>query len=206
MKAIVYDWGGFNIWLFHYINDLRGAIIDPIMQFGTLLAEHKLFWLYLLLILLARVWQLERQNNRGILLTAQQSKLWIIVIVTFILSYVIDSWLVSWLKHYFNYPRPPLVLPAGSYHLLTYKSDLNHSLPSGHTIFAATIAASLWPIARMRLRIGLTFFVIWVGLSRISLGIHFPADVVYGAIIGVSLVVILRQLLWIMIKPRYIAT
>jgi len=87
-------------------------------------------------------------------------------------------------------------------HLLTQKADLQHSLPSGHTIFAATIAASLWPIAGSRLRLALTLFVIWVGLSRISLGIHFPADVVYGAIIGVSLVTILRQLLWLLVKNR----
>lgn len=202
MKSILYDWGGLNIWLFHEINNLRGSFIDPFMQLGTLLGKHELFWLYLTFMILARLRQIERLDNQAALRIEPQATLWLIVFATFILSYFIDSWLVGWLKQLFSYPRPPLALPAETLHLLTQRSDLNHSLPSGHTLFATTVAASLWPVADSRLRLGLTMFVVWVGLSRISLGIHFPADVVYGAIIGVSLVLILRQLLWLIFADR----
>lgn len=206
MKAILYDWGGFNVWLFHCINDLRGSFIDAFMQLGTVAGMHQLFWLYLACIILARLRLTERLDSRGQTVTAQQSTVWLIVIASFMLAYFIDNWLVGALKHFFNFPRPPLALPPATMHLLTHKADLQHSLPSGHTIFAATIATSLWPVAGVRLRLVLALFVIWVGLSRISLGIHFPADVVYGAVIGVSLVILLRQLLWLLVKNRQRAT
>lgn len=197
MKSIFYDWGGLNIWLFHAINNLRGELIDPLMQLGTIAGMHQLFWLYLSLLLLARLRVSELAEIRGQAISEQQTTAWLIAIATLICAYLINGWLVGVLKQYFNFPRPPLVLPAGTFHLLTHKSDLHHSLPSGHTIFAATFTASLWPLAGIYLRFALALFVIWVGISRISLGIHFPADVVYGAIAGVSLVSILRQLLWL---------
>lgn len=170
------------------------------MQLGTQLGMHQLFWLYITLIILARIRQTELRDTQQIQFTDQQAFVWLLAIATFILTYLIESWLVGALKQMFSLPRPPLVLAPETMHLLTYKSDLHHSLPSGHTIFAATLAASLWPLAGWRYRTFLVLFVIWVGVSRVNLGIHFPADVVYGAMTGVSLVMIVRQLLWLFFK------
>ncbi len=206
MKSILYDWGGFNVWLFHRINNIRGSLIDPLMQLGTQLGSHQLFWLYVTLIILARLRQSELRDSQRIQFTEQQSSAWLVVIATLILTYFIEAWLVGALKQMFNFPRPPLALAPETMHLLTHKSDMHHSLPSGHAIFAATLVASLWPVTRPRFRIFLVLFVMWVGVSRINLGIHFPADVVYGAIIGVSLILIVRRLLWLFIKDPHLAT
>jgi undecaprenyl-diphosphatase len=59
------------------------------------------------------------------------------------------------------------------------------SFPSGHAASAfafATGAAGAWPVLSAPLRILATL----VGYSRVHTGVHYPADVLAGAFIGVS--------------------
>ncbi len=91
------------------------------------------------------------------------------------------------LKLVFARPRPQVIPQSlGSY-----------SFPSGHTMSATGLAASLvvvlWP-TRWRVP-ALVVGVVWavgVGLSRVYLGYHFPSDVVAGwalslAVVGATL-------------------
>ena len=60
------------------------------------------------------------------------------------------------------------------------------SFPSGHTLHAvvfSTVAISYYP----QLSIVLLPFTLMVGLSRVVLGLHYPSDVLAGALIGVTL-------------------
>jgi membrane-associated phospholipid phosphatase len=70
--------------------------------------------------------------------------------------------------------------------------ELQYSLPSGHASFAMLLAAGLWPAFTRPGRLVLTVFVLWVGLSRISLGAHFPADVAAGYLSSLLLVLGVR--------------
>ncbi len=59
------------------------------------------------------------------------------------------------------------------------------SFPSGHTASAfgfATGAGAAWPAASAPLRALATL----VGYSRVHTGVHYPADVIVGAFLGVS--------------------
>ena len=189
MKAVFYDWGGLNLWLFHAINNVHGDWLDRAMLLGTALAEHGNFSLYLGGLLLLAV-MATRDADRNV----QQR--WIGVVAVFALGYVIDGYVVGLLKDWFSFPRPMLALPPESMHVLgTPEHSLQHSLPSGHTSFAMLISASLWPLLQRFGRAMAVAFVLWVGLSRISLGAHFPADVVAGALSCLLIIWLLRNLI-----------
>ena len=58
------------------------------------------------------------------------------------------------------------------------------SFPSGHTLHAVIftlVAIHYYPM----LAIGLIPFTILIGLSRPVLGLHYPSDVLVGALIGI---------------------
>lgn len=202
MKGLLYDWGGINQWLFYAINNVHAAPLDAFMQLGTALGNHKLFWIYLIIFLLLAMLLGKPRGVGALFGQSPEAVAWLVAILTFAGVYLIDYWLVGWFKTFFHFPRPPLVFPADTIHLLTQPKDMNHSFPSGHAWFAATIAASLWPIARPKLRIGLVGFVLWVGISRVSLGAHFPADVFYGALFGMAVVIFVRFILRIFLRVR----
>lgn len=82
------------------------------------------------------------------------------------------------------YPRirPHLALPGTR----TFRNPLvDHSFPSGHTTAVFSLAVPLmmghpeWTILFLPLSL-------LVGLSRMYLGLHYPSDVLAGAVIGTS--------------------
>ncbi len=188
MRAIFYDWGGFNVWLFQLINALHCDALDRFMLLGSQLAEHSNFIVYLGLLVLLALFAVHNKDKSSL-------QLWFGVIAVFALGNLLDGAMIGLLKNWFAFPRPPLALPLGSVHLVgSPELNLQHSLPSGHTSFATLIAASLWPALNRYWRYVALAFVLWVGLSRISLGAHFPADVVAGALSCLLVVWLIRKL------------
>ena len=187
MKAIFYDWGGANVWLFHAINDIRFAWLDQVMLLGTALADHKLFPLYLGLLALAALAVVNTPQDSG--QYRVQVVRWTAAIAVFSLAYLLDGWLLGVLKPLLDFPRPPLALPPGSVQIVG-TPEYHHSLPSGHSAFAMLVAASLWPVLGRRGRVAGVLFVIWVGISRVSLGAHFPADVLAGYLTSLAVVLL----------------
>jgi membrane-associated phospholipid phosphatase len=187
MKEIFYDWGGANVWLFHAINDIRFAWLDKVMLLGTSLGDHALFPLYLVMLtLLALVVVNVPVQDPGRYKALVMR--WMTVIAVFSLAYLLDGLLLGVLKPLLDFPRPPLALPPGTVHIVGIP-EFHHSLPSGHSSFAMLVTASLWPVLNRMWRVAGAVFVLWVGISRISLGAHFPADV--GAGFLSSLIVVL---------------
>ena len=64
--------------------------------------------------------------------------------------------------------------------------ERHYSLPSGHATYAALVVGALWPLIGRRGRIGLVLYAALVGWSRIAAGMHFPADVLAGWVLGLS--------------------
>jgi membrane-associated phospholipid phosphatase len=116
---------------------------------------------------------------------------WLLAIAVFSMAYVLDGVLVNWLKYLLNFPRPPLALPLGSV-IIIGTPEYRHSFPSGHASFAMLMAASLWPVLGRAWRVAAVMFVPWVCLSRVSLGAHFPADVLAGCLLSLVLVLGVR--------------
>lgn len=187
VKEVFYDWGGVNVWLFHCINNIRFEFLDKIMLAGTSVGSHELFGFYSALLGIAAIFALSKKDTSRL-----NVQLWISTLAILSIAYVIDGWFLGAIKPFLNFPRPPLALPLENIHIIGV-AEYHHSLPSGHSSFAMLVVASIWPLLLpWQKKIGL-FFVIWVGLSRISLGAHFPADVLAGWISSLMIVLLVRK-------------
>jgi membrane-associated phospholipid phosphatase len=191
MKWYLYDWGGLNVWIFHLINNIHNGFIDSIMLAATAAASHNLFPWYLAILCLIATSAIVR-NSRDKVDT--KALLWISTITILSVAYLADGWLLGVLKPLFDFPRPPLALPIETVCVIG-EAEYHHSLPSGHSSFAMLIAASIWPLFMSPWqKYGAAFFVILVGISRISLGAHFPSDVMAGWISSLLVVVLVRSI------------
>ena len=189
MKEIFYDWGGANVWLFHAINNVRSQFLDQFMLLGTALGDHANFPVFLCVVSFAALLSIAISSRSDPQPQENLALRWLALIVVFSAAYVLDGWLVGWFKTWLNFPRPFLALPPGSVHVVGIP-QLHHSLPSGHSSFAMLVIASLWPILNRGGRVMGIVFVLWVGLSRVSLGAHFPADVVAAYLISALMVLL----------------
>lgn len=200
MKEIFYDWGGANIWLFHAINDVRFGWFDNAMLLGTGLGDHILFPFYvgLLTLFALVVVNTPAQDTDQYRVRATR---WMAVIAVFSCAYLFDGLLLGVLKPLLDFPRPPLALPPDTVHVVGIP-EFHHSLPSGHSSFAMLVTASLWPVLNQRWRVAGACFVLWVGISRISLGAHFPADVMAGFLSSLAVVLLVyvavkKLIIWV---------
>lgn len=91
-------------------------------------------------------------------------------------------------------PRP--FVDSVGHLLLDHKE--NTSFPSNHLMFM-TIFATVFLLAK-RIKTGLLFSLLALGIgwSRVFLGVHYPADIAGGALIGV----IVSALLWRLLQPQ----
>lgn len=101
------------------------------------------------------------------------------------------------LKTVFELPRPFQYSPE----ILRLAPGRGYGFPSGHTVNGVVVWFYLGRVVRRRgsLPAGL-FLAFLVGLSRIYLGVHWPVDVVGGALIGTFGLIVL--LAWTSREPR----
>lgn len=97
-------------------------------------------------------------------------------------SFLISTAISTAMKYTFNRPRPFETYPD---EITKLSSGGSPSFPSGHTSTAFSTATSL-SLAYPKWYI-ITPAFIWagaVGYSRMDLGVHYPSDVLMGAIVG----------------------
>ncbi|MEW6675869.1 MAG: glycosyltransferase family 39 protein [Nitrospirota bacterium] len=101
-------------------------------------------------------------------------------------SLALSDWSSYILKQIFERPRPCNMLEG--VHLLIGCSR-SYSMPSNHTANAFAFATPFYILFKERLRYTFIIVALLVGFSRVYVGVHYPSDVLAGALLGVVLAI-----------------
>ena len=163
MEGIVEMDGRLLLWLRGFF---ANSILDSVMLFLTSLGDKGRLWIALgVLFLLLGFWE-GKWRARGLLV---------------LLSLAANALLCNLLLK-------PLVGRTRPYVLFDYDILIprlgDSSFPSGHTSASFAAATAIYAINR---RWGIAAYILaaLIGFSRLHLGVHFPTDVLAGAILGV---------------------
>ena len=106
--------------------------------------------------------------------------------------------LVLGAKHAVDRPRPyvhrPLEARAGRHDPLVF-DDAHLSFPSGHASLSTALVTS-WSLSHPQWYV-IAPGALWatgVALSRVYLGVHYPSDILAGAVLGVGVALLVHQL------------
>ena len=148
--------------ILYSLQTIHNSVLDPIMVFVTKLVDKGIIWIALGIILLF----FKKTRKCGIM-----------VLVSMGIGLLIGNGII---KNLVQRPRPfwidasiPLLIPKLS----------DYSFPSGHTL-ACFEAATIILLHNEKWGIVAILFGLLVGFSRMYLFVHFPTDVIGGALLG----------------------
>ncbi len=169
--------------LFYYLNNLAGKSVyfDNLVVFC---AEYLAYFLVAVFLLLLFFSKKDRVSKLKILIFSGLSVLLARGIITEIIRY------------FYHHPRP---FVNNAVHQLIF-NETSGSFPSGHAafFFALAMAITLGHLVSKRtLSVSIIFFLgaILIGLARVIAGVHWPLDILGGAIIGIFSAWIIYQFL-----------
>jgi undecaprenyl-diphosphatase len=155
-------------------------VLDQVLPWLTYLGSHFAFILFIIL-----SWMITKQRT---------------IFRRLILLYAIQSAFIYSLKFLFQRKRPFLFLEMASKLSKGPGEILDPSFPSAHAAFSFMMATllSLW-FPRYRI----IFFILagFIGWTRIYLGLHYPTDVIAGALLGYGITKIFLQYFSLKIYP-----
>ena len=174
MEALLQLDGAVLLWI---QENLRTAFFNPIVTFITHLGDHGYLWIALLLILLV----IPKTRKAGLIGAGA-------LLLTFLLN---------------NQVIKPLVARTRPYEVIEgltilIKKPGEFSFPSGHTANSMAVGVVLFMISQQYQKLGdkklyfpktagWIFLVlsILIGLSRLYVGVHYPTDVLGGAVVAI---------------------
>jgi membrane-associated phospholipid phosphatase len=184
VKRIFYDFLGFNTELFLVLNHLTNYGYIP--YFLKYLSSMFYYMLFIPYIIAACLYCLYNIKTSPYSQKEQKFYNYSYQLLKPTLCYCLFVYIYASLKHTINLPRPYCSLdPISFTSIINFEGErCLSSFPSAHSALALIITFYLWPYLNKYAKIMSTLVIILVGLSRISLAMHYPADILYGIIIG----------------------
>lgn len=142
---------------------LRCAFLDTVTPWITMLGDGGVVWILLALILLA----IPRTRKLGLAVTAA-------LVVDLLLCNVLIKPLVARTRPFVLRPEIKLLIAP----------PRDYSFPSGHTAASFAAVGALF-FAKSRGWIPALILAVAIGFTRMYLYVHYPTDVLAGAVLGI---------------------
>ena len=110
------------------------------------------------------------------------------------------------MKNLFARPRPYNLDPSLSHRLAFGEMSTDFSFPSGHTLASFEAAMSVF-LYHKKWGVATLSFAVLIGISRIFLLVHYPSDVLAGALFGILFAYAASYLstnLYFIIKQKFV--
>lgn len=171
MSSLINNLINLDILLFYSINfSYHTVILDLIAKSISLLGTK-----IILLVIIGLIFLIGDKEDKQI------------AILSFF-SLMFADILVYILKLIFLRPRPYITLD----NVELVKTELNYSFPSGH----ATLSFAVYTLIGYKYKKFILAILIAsiISITRIYLGVHYPSDIIFGAILGVLITLILIKI------------
>lgn len=147
-------------------NNIRNDVLTPIFKFITTLGNAGVIWIVV---------------SVGLLIPKKTRSVGVLALISLAFSALIDNVI---LKNVVARTRPYEVI-EGLTSLVGVQKD--YSFPSGHTGSAFAAAVVMFLGLPKKYGIPILVFACLMGLSRLYVGVHYPSDVLGGALIGTGI-------------------
>jgi len=114
-----------------------------------------------------------------------QPHYWMMLALSVVAGLISRFLIKSIILMFYLRPRPYVVIPTAHRLLFMNLIDAYQSFPSGHALFFFAVATVVWMFHK---RYGTWLFIISVvmGIARIFVGVHWPSDILAGALLGMA--------------------
>ena len=146
-------------------NNLRSDFLDPIMKAITMLGDKGLIWILITLALLIA----RRTRKLGVMCAASM------VFGLIVTNLIIKNWAAR-IRPYEMVQGLNCIVPLAK----------DWSFPSGHTTNSLACAWVIFRKAPKKFGVPALILAILIAFSRLYVGIHYPTDVLGGAVIGLG--------------------
>ena len=117
----------------------------------------------------------------------------VMVVLAFLAALIARLGVKTAIVFFYPHPRPYAVLSEMQALIPVGPADAYQSFPSGHAIFFFALSTVIY---RYNKSLGVFFFLCsaLMGIARIFVGVHWPADILGGAVLGILVGVIVDVL------------